>query len=375
MSFLPNLIVILFSLRTGEPRIKRQAVVDNSISNAINVNEFANGLTNIDVTRVVNNVPVGTQAQCHKEENHSPCDHTYKYRNFNGWCNNLNNPQYGKSISPLVRFLPAQYDDAISRQRFRSVGSKPLPSPRLVSIVVHADVSHLHTRYTLMLMQFGQFLDHDITMTPVNKGVHNIILDCRACDSSQTVHPECWPIPVPRNDPYFPALNISSGRPHCIAFTRSLPGQQRLGPREQLNQNTAFLDASQIYGQNICDGDNLREFSAGRLNITKPPHGRGKNLMPTTQKSDECKAESGHCFVAGDNRASEQPALAAMHTIFLREHNRITKDLLKLNPHWEDERLYQEGRRIMGAVHQHIVYNEFLPRIIGLNAMNLYDLR
>ena len=58
---------------------------------------------------------------------------------------------------------------AISRPRFRGVGGKPLPSPRLVSIVVHADVSHLHGRYTLMLMQFGQFLDHDITLTPVNK--------------------------------------------------------------------------------------------------------------------------------------------------------------------------------------------------------------
>ena len=341
----------------------------------MNVNEFANGLTNIDVTRVVSTAPVGSLAECHKEENHSPCDHTYKYRNFNGWCNNLNNPQYGKSISPLLRFLPAQYDDAISRPRFRSVGSKPLPSPRLVSIVVHADVSHLHSRYTLMLMQYGQFLDHDITLTPVNKGVHNIILDCRACDSSQTVHPECWPIPVPRNDPYFPALNISSGRPHCIAFTRSLPGQQRLGPREQLNQNTAFLDSSQIYGQNICQADSLREFTGGRLNMTIPSHGRGKNLMPTTNTNDECKAESGKCFVAGDHRASEQPALAAMHTIFLREHNRIAGELQRLNPHWGDERLFQEGRRIMGAVNQHVTYNEFLPRIIGLNAMNLYDLR
>jgi len=46
----------------------------------------------------------------------------------------------------------------------------PLPSARLVSAMSHPDISHLHGRYTLMLMQFAQILDHDITFTPVHKG-------------------------------------------------------------------------------------------------------------------------------------------------------------------------------------------------------------
>ena len=106
-----------------------------------------------------------------------------------------------------------------------------------------------------------------------------------------------------------------------------------IGPREQVNQNTAYIDGSNIYGNDKCDAMDLREGVDGRLNTTLPHHGRGKHLLPKTKDNLECKAESGFCFKGGDSRASEQPALAATHTIFLREHNRLVAKLkVCINP-------------------------------------------
>lgn len=64
---------------------------------------------------------------------------------------------------------------------------------------------------------------------------------------------------------------------------RSLPGQQTLGPREQINQNTAFLDASHIYGQELCEARELRAEQTGYLNVTRHPI-RGKPLLPQVQE-------------------------------------------------------------------------------------------
>ena len=76
----------------------------------------------------------------------------------------------------------------------------------------------------------------------------------------------------------------------------------------------------------------------------------------------------------GDSRANEQNVLAVLHTLWLREHNRIESVLHQVNPGWLGERLYQETRRIMSALMQHITYAEFLPSVLGSRVIDQYNL-
>ena len=66
--------------------------------------------------------------------------------------------------------------------------------------------------------------------------------------------------------------------------------------------------------------------------------------------------------------------LVALHTIMMREHNRIALELSKINSHWDDEKLFQETRHIVAAIVQQITYNEFLPMVLGKEVMERYEL-
>ena len=78
--------------------------------------------------------------------------------------------------------------------------------------------------------------------------------------------------------------------------------------------------------------------------------------------------------ILGDFRVNEHHALLSMHTIWMREHNRVAKELKKFNPRWNDEKLYQEARRIVVAEYQHIIYTEWLPHILGIETMNNFGI-
>jgi len=77
-------------------------------------------------------------------------------------------------------------------------------------------------------------------------------------------------------------------------------------------------------------------------------------------------------FLAGDVRANEQVALTAMHTLFVREHNRLAEEYAEENPEWDGEQIYQKARQIVGAQMQVITYREFLPALRGNRPLSRY---
>ncbi len=188
----------------------------------------------------------------------------------------------------------------------------------------------------------------------------------------QLIHPACFPISIPRNDPFYGPLGQT-----CLSFVRSAPAPRqkcRLGPREQLNQLTSYIDASNIYGSTLQQSQSLRAFRGGRLRASNV---NNQQFLPFDNGTNFCgipREEQLRCFTAGDSRVNEQSELTVMHTVWLREHNRIAEELSQLNPGWNDEIIYQETRRIVAAELQHIAYNEFLPIIIGRGVMRAFDL-
>lgn len=121
--------------------------------------------------------------------------------------------------------------------------------------------------------------------------------------------------------------------------------------------------------------NNIYDFVIPSL-ICLAVSGGGPSLPLATQSDIDSRfigcpgGVSSKCFLAGDIRANEQTALTVMHTIWMREHNRIVGELEKINPHWSTDKVFRETRQIVGAEIQKITFKDYLPKILG---QDLFD--
>lgn len=127
-----------------------------------------------------------------------------------------------------------------------------------------------------------------------------------------------------------------------------------------------------VYGSTDEKVKELRSFKDGQLKMLNTIDNR--TLLPINEDpKDGCNeaeenAKGRYCFSSGDARSNENLHLTSMHLLLARHHNFLANGLKHLNPHWDDEILFQEAKRILAAQMQHITYNEFLSVIIGKKA-------
>ncbi|KAK1866000.1 hypothetical protein I4F81_008521 [Pyropia yezoensis] len=74
---------------------------------------------------------------------------------------------------------------------------------------------------------------------------------------------------------------------------------------------------------------------------------------------------AGGQVVAGDGRAGENVLLTALHTVWLRAHNRWAAAIAAALPAADDEAVYQLARKAVGAAQAKITYEEWLPPVLG----------
>ncbi|XP_072015925.1 peroxidasin-like [Amphiura filiformis] len=241
------------------------------------------------------------------------------------------------------------------------------PSARLVSQEIMATPNiTLHENYTDLVMVWGQYFDHDTDLTPKT--------DSLCQERCVQKAPYCFPIFASNND----SRLADDG---CISLTRSTR-VCNLEPREQLNSVTSYVDASTVYGSTEERAMYLRDLTTDlghlRTGISVNVYGKvSKTLLPFKhQMAQGCNRPTMDdtgipCFFAGDVRANEHLGLIAIHTVWVREHNRIADELKLINPHWNGETIYQEARKIVGALHQIISFDHWLPKIVGSKGMEL----
>lgn len=264
------------------------------------------------------------------------------YREIDG---SDNNQHYEQSGANFLRVAP---DATVTDFSTPSGGSRP--SAREISNELFAQDNDIVSPQGVSdwFWAWGQFVDHDIDLT----GAAPIA--------------EHFNIEVPEGDAYFDPRG--SGM-MTIEMTRSGydPGTGTDTMREQINEITPFLDGSVVYGSDEIRNEALRD-DGGYMKTS------AGNLLPFNEDGlENAPSHASYLFLAGDVRGNENIALTSIHTLFVREHNRLVDELQQSRPEYDAEMLYQEAKMIVEAQLQAVTYHDFLPLLVGDNALAEYD--
>ncbi|KAI6230514.1 Peroxidase mlt-7 [Aphelenchoides fujianensis] len=177
--------------------------------------------------------------------------------------------------------------------------------------------------FNMLLFQFGQFIAHDMSKTT--------LVPSAKCNVCQNIPGRCMAVFVQSQDP-----NQSFKRDTCIRVSRSsaICGSGRSKPRQQLNENTGYIDASPIYGSSTED---LHKFREGNTGFLKLQNFNGMRLLPfdtsTCRSAADCKA----IFIAGDSRVNLFLGLTSFH---------LSREIMSATARANLERVYRTPDRV-----------------------------
>lgn len=262
-----------------------------------------------------------------------PC-RTQAIRTLDGKCTSQADAAWGRG-----RLAQFSYVDGSSSEVPKGQGLKSAREISNILFTQNANTVNAHGLNELFTF-FGQFLDHNFAATPENEE-------------------ESMNIEVPRNDPSL--RNVRS-----LPFRRSVRSSSLDGGFQRpINTLTSAIDLVAVYGTNEERLNSLLEFTNGGM-LTGKLKTSGNNLLPlNTRGFFNAPDTSNRFFIAGDHRPNEHPVLTAMHTLFLREHNRIADIVIERIPGLPPRRVFEYARILNTAQFQKIVYEEFYPAIIS----------
>jgi hypothetical protein len=271
-----------------------------------------------------------------------------EWRTIDGTNNNVANPNQGAAETQQIRF---GYGDRFVDDNGDVIVTAPLrENPRTISNEIHDQNASVPSERLLTdwSFQWGQWITHDLDLTR-NGAQWDVLSDGSTGSFS-----------IPVLDPNDPL------GPNPIPFNRSefFNGTGANGiRRDVVNSITSYIDASLVYGSDAVRAAELRTFNNGKLKTSA--NGQLLPLNTAGLPNADQFGDGAALFLAGDVRANEQIGLTAVHTLFVREHNRLATKIHLLYPELNDEEIYQLARRIVGAEIQKITYEEYLPALFG----------